>query len=54
MNLKIESSVVELPGIFECVFVPKFYHPLNLWEIIRFSWWISDVVHHFTKRLPSV
>ena len=35
MNLKIESSVLELPGIFECVFVSKFYHPLNLGEIIQ-------------------
>ena len=23
-------------------------------EIIRFSWWISDVVHHFSKKLPLV
>jgi len=23
-------------------------------EIIRSSWWTSDVVHHFTKKLPPV
>ena len=23
-------------------------------EIIRFTWWTSDVVHHFTKKLPHV
>ena len=54
MNLKIESSVLELLGIFERVFVSKFYHLLNLGEIIRFSWWTSDMIYHFTKRLSLV
>ena len=54
MNLKIESSVLELLGIFERVFVSKFYHLLNLGEIIRFSCWTSDMIYHFTKRLSLV
>ena len=26
----------------------------ELGEIIRFTWWTSDVVHHSTKKLPLV
>ena len=26
----------------------------NYGKIIRFSWWTSDVVHHFSKKLSPI
>ena len=28
--------------------------PSRMREIIRFSWWINDMIYHFTKRLTLV